>query len=153
MSFRSALTQLSQLSVNGVQHNYDIDAVPESLSRAKLPALLVMPIEAEDDNSQSRESGQGFQAIAFSGGARSVEYRMMHLLLIAPSNNGKGIRSHLPMLIDTIDAYFTALAGDVLLNDNLAEPTQVQVEPGRFIVGGIEFIGCAFRHTWLIDTY
>lgn len=150
MSFRTALTQLSQLSVSGVQRNYDVDTVPESLSRAKLPALLVMPIEIEED-SLFRERGQGFQAIAFSNGARSVEYKVAHLLLIAPMTSGKGIRSHLPALIDAIDAYFTALGADVLLNDTLAIPARVRVEPGRFTVGETDYIGCTFRHTWLID--
>lgn len=150
MSFRTALTQLSQLSVSGVQRNYDVDAVPESLSRAKLPALLVMPIETEED-SLSRDHGQGFQAIAFSNGARSIEYKVTHLLIIAPTTSGKGVRSHLPALIDTIDAYFTALSADVLLGDTLAIPARVRVEPGRFTIGDAEYIGCAFRHTWLID--
>jgi hypothetical protein len=26
----------------------------------------------------------------------------------------------------------------------------VRVDPGLFSYGGVEYVGCAFRHTWLI---
>jgi hypothetical protein len=69
--FRSALTNLSALTVSGVTHNYDVDAVPDSLARAQLPALLVLPGETQDDQF-FKERGAGFVALAFSGGARTV---------------------------------------------------------------------------------
>jgi len=149
MAFRHALTQLAGLGVNGVQHNYDVDAVPESLSRAQLPALLVLPVEFEE-NALSQQRGGGFQTIAFSGGGATVEYRVTHLLLIAPAAAGKGLRSHLPALINGVDAYFSALSTDAMLGDTLAAPAEVRVEPGRFHYGGVEYVGCAFRHTWLL---
>lgn len=146
--FRAALTQLSQLSVAGVVHNYDVDAVPEALSRGQLPALLVLPIDAEDRSFNER--GEAFRAIAFSSGSRTAAVAVTHLLIVAPAGSGKGFRAHLPGLIDLIDSYFTALSANLRLNDTLPEPARVRVEPGLFSVGEVEYIGCAFRHSWLL---
>lgn len=149
MTFRSALTALAALSVTGISHNYDVDAVPDSVARGQLPALLVMPIDAQDD-SLFREKGAGFQTVAFADGAKTVTYATTHLLLVAPVIKSKGLRAVLPDLVDHIDNYFAALRADALLNATLLEPAQVRVEPGIFKHGGIEYVGCAFRHTWLI---
>jgi hypothetical protein len=148
--FRSALTNLSSLTISGVTHNYDVDAVPDALARAQLPALLVLPGETQDDQF-FRERGAGFIALAFSGGARSVSYTVTHLLLVAPVSAGRGLRSHLPRMVDLIDAYFAALGADVNLSDSLLEPTRVKVEPGTFRHGDVDYHGVAFRHTWVIQ--
>jgi len=148
--FRAALTTLAALSVTGVTHNYDVDAVPDALSRAQLPALLVLPGETQADE-LFREQGKGFAAIAFSSGARTVTYTVTHLLLVAPQAAGRGARSHLPRLIDLIDAYFAALGANVTLSAALLEPARVKVEPGTFPHGGVAYHGCAFRHTWLVQ--
>jgi len=148
-TFRSALTALSALSVTGVQNNYDIDALPETLSNPQLPALLVQPIDTQDDR-LFKEQGQGLQTVAFSGAGKTVNYTVTHLLIVAPTNNGVGIRSHLPQLITLIDNTMSAIADDPTLSDALIEPTHVTVEPGIFTVGGREFYGCAFRHSWMM---
>lgn len=147
--FRTALTQLASLSVGGVTHNYDVDAVPDELSRAQLPALLVLPVEIQDD-ALFKQRGQGFEAVAFSDGARTITYTVTHLLLVAPVNAGAGLRTHLPLLIDLIDEYFAALGDDVTLGGALLEPVRVRVEPGTFTQGDLLYHGCAFRHTWLM---
>jgi hypothetical protein len=148
--FRAALTNLSALSVSGVIHNYDVDAVPDSLSRVQLPALLVLPGETETEE-LFRDRGKGFTALAFSSGARTVTYTVTHLLLVAPVTAGRGALSHMPILIDLIDAYFDALSADVTLSAALLEPAHVKVEPGTFTHGDIAYHGCAFRHTWLVQ--
>ena len=149
-SFRTALTTLAALNVNGVAHNYDLDTVPDDLSRAQLPALLVLPVEVEDD-ALFKQRSAGFEAVAFSGGPRTVTYTVTHLLLVAPVNAGRGLRTHLPQLIDLIDDYFAALGSDVTLGGALLEPAQVRVEPGVFEHGHAHYHGCAFRHTWLVE--
>ncbi len=149
MTFRTALTNLSNLSVTGVQNNYDIDALPEHLSTPQLPALLVMPIDTQDE-SLFKEKGQGLQTIAFSGAGQTVNYTVTHLLILAPTTTKLGIRSHLPDLVTLIDNYMSALSTDVTLNDALIQPTQVTVETGIFEIGKREFYGCAFRHKWLV---
>jgi hypothetical protein len=149
MSFRTALTALAALSVTGINHNYDVDAVPDTIGRGQLPALLVLPINAQDESLHER--GEGFETVAFADGAKTVIYTTTHLLLVAPVNQSKGLRAVLPDLVDHIDNYFDALRDDALLNDTLLEPAQVRVEPGIFKYGGVEYAGCAFRHTWLIE--
>ena len=149
-TFRSALTTLSQLAVTGVSNNYDVDSLPDVLHRAQLPALLVTPVDTQDDRF-FKERGEGFQTLAFSSGARSVTYTVTHLLLIAPITAGSGVRSNLPTLIDLIDNYFSAFANDVILNGALLEPAQVKVELGIFSYDAAEYYGCAFRHTWLME--
>jgi hypothetical protein len=149
-TFRTALTNLAVLAVTGVVRNYDIDAVPDEISRTQLPALLVLPGETRDDE-LFKERGQGFQAIAFSSGARTITYTVTHLLLVAPVSAGRGMRSHLPTLVTLIDNYFAALAANVTLTSALLEPARVKVEPGVFTHGDIEYHGCAFRHTWLLQ--
>jgi hypothetical protein len=148
--FRSALTNLSTLSVSGVAHNYDVDALPDSLARAQLPVLLVLPGTVQDSESL-KERGKGFVALAFSSGARTITYAVTHLLLVAPVNAGIGSRTHLPKVIDLIDAYVAALAADVTLSGALLQPARIQVEPGRFPYGGVTYHGCAFHHTWMIQ--
>jgi hypothetical protein len=149
MTFRNALSALADLSVTGVANNYDIDAIPESPGRAQLPALLVLPVDSQDE-SIFKERGAGFQIVAFADGSRTVTYTVTHLLLVTPAAGRKGLSAQLPDLIDHIDSYFVALGADVRLGDELLEPAQVKVEPGLFKHGGVTYVGCAFRHTWLI---
>jgi hypothetical protein len=151
--FRSALTELAALSVSGVNANYDIDAVPEHLNRGQLPVLIVLPLEtdAAQDRRLFVNRGRGFEAVAFSEGARTVTYRVTHLLIVAPVSAGHGLRSHLPQLVDLIDNYFSALSAAVTLDGRLLEPARVEVEPGVFTLSGAQFYGCAFRHIWVVQ--
>jgi len=149
MTFRTALTALSNLSVTGVQNNYDIDALPDNLTQPQLPALLVMPIDTQDD-SLFQKTGEGLQTVAFSGAGQTVNYTVTHLLILAPTTTRKGIRSHLPELVTLIDNTMSALASDPTLTAELLRPARVTVEPGIFDIGGREFYGCAFRHDWVI---
>ena len=149
-TFRTALTNLSALAVAGVTRNYDVDAVPDEVSRTQLPALLVLPGET-DDSDVTKERGKGFEAIAFSSGAKTVTYTVTHLLLVAPVSAGRGMRSHLPGLIDLIDAYFAAFKSIVTIDGALLEPAHVKVQPGVFQYGESLYHGCAFRHTWLME--
>lgn len=149
-TFRAALTALAGLSVSGILHNYDVSAVPDHLTRAQLPALLVLPGEVSERR-LFRERGEGFQTLAFSGGARTISYTVTHLLLVALTSDGVGLRTHYPRLIDLIDAYFAALGADVTLGGALLEPPKVTVEPGTFTHGDAVFHGCALRHVWKIE--
>lgn len=148
-ALKTALTNLAALNVAGITQHYGIDTVPDALSRAQLPALLMLLIDNEDRLFQERSDG--FTTVAFSQGARTVTYSVLHLLLLAPLESGAGLRSHLPNLVDAMDAYFAALATDVRLGGALLEPAHVAVEPGRFVYGKGDYIGCAFRHTWLVE--
>lgn len=149
MSFQTALSNLASLTVTGIARNYGIDSVPDQLHRAQLPALLVMPIDTQD-NALFQESGRAFEGVAFGEGTKTVEYVTTHLMLIAPLQRGKGLRDHLPTLITTIDNYFSALGADITLGGALEYPAEVRVEPSKFVIGKTTYVGCAFRHRWII---
>lgn len=147
---QTALTNLSQLTVPGVRVNYGVGSVPETLSRGALPALLVLPLDLPglDDAALFGDRSEGFEAIGFSSGLKTVTYNVTHLLVSGVAAAGSGIRSHLPTLVTLIDAYFGTLATHITLDGALLEPAQVRVEPGLFTYGGTQMVGCAFRHTW-----
>lgn len=147
--FSTALDRLAALAVPGVQ-NFGVDAVPDSLTRDALPALLVLP-HAQSQNRLFQDQGDGFSAIAFSGAARALNVTVTHLLLTAPVTSGTGARDHLPGLVAAIDTVVAALSADVTLGGALARPAQVTIEPGQFTHGGVTYHGCAFRHTWAIE--
>lgn len=150
-TFRATLTQLSIMNIKGVRSNYDLDELPNTLHSAQLPALLVMPIELERERLFRRRE-DSLQTASFSGGAKAIYHSATHLLLVAPEDAGLGIRSHLPRLIDLIDSYTAAISADVTLGDTLLAPTRVSVEPGIYRYGERDFYGCAFRHSWLLET-
>lgn len=150
MSYQNALTALAGLAVSGVVQHYGIDAIPDTPLRGALPALLVLPLDFQE-NHQLQAAGQGYEALAFSSGAASITYSVTHLLLVAPVGQSKGSRAHLPALVARIDAYFAAWRTNPTLNGTLREPAQVRVEPGIFTFGGVAYYGCAFRHRWLIS--
>ncbi len=147
-TFHAALTALAGLTVPGVAHNYDITLVPDALARAQLPALLTLPLATE--RHLAPERGAGFEAIGFSGGPRAITYAVTHLLLLAPSAGG--LRIHLPALIDLVDAYVAALSADLTLGGLLLEPLRLKVEPGIVSYGGVRYVACAFRHTWVMSS-
>ena len=149
MPYRTALDRLGALVVPGVT-NYPMTALPPTLDRAHLPALLVLPGEAEGDRLFA-ERGAGFTALAFQNGPRTLSVTVTHLLLTAPVQMGVGARAHLPELIDHIDAYLLAMSADVTLGGVLVEPARVGVEPGEVRYGGGEYHGCAFRHRWTLE--
>jgi hypothetical protein len=148
-SFTTALDQLAAMSVSGVRNHYAVATLPDELSRAQLPALLVLPFVAKDRLFPER--GEGFQTMAFSEGTRTITYAVTHLLLVASVGSGSGQRSALPKLVTLIDAYFTALNTDPTFGSTLSSPARVRVEPGLYRHGSFEYFGCAFRHLWALN--
>ena len=149
-TLRAALTNLAALEASGIRNNYDLDALPESLHAAQLPALLILPIRLREKR-LFREPFDSLGATAFSGGLNEVRYTLTHLLVTAPRESGLGMRSHLPQLVTLVDNYINALAEDVTLDGALRLPAEVAVEPGVFEFGKREFYGCAFRHRWTLE--
>lgn len=150
-AFRDALQALAALELPGLRAHYGLAELPETLSAAQLPALLILPGETPEGATRRPLFGEragGFEAPAFRGGAATITLHPWHLLLVAPLGEGFGLRSHLPPLVDLLDAYFVALAADLTLGGRLLEPTQLQAEIGVFPYGGVEFHGCLLRHVW-----
>ena len=129
-TFRAALTQLSIMDIDGMRNNYDLAELPKRLFRRREDSL---------------------QTAAFSGSAKTIYHSATHLLLVADSQAGLGIRSHLPGLIDLIDSYTAAISADVTLGETLLTPARVSVEPGIYSYGERDYYGCAFRHNWLLE--
>ena len=146
--FRSALTALAGLTITGVSHNYDVDSMPERVSRAALPVLIVAPVL---DDTRRRKFGE-FQVASPSGSSALVQYLVTHLLLYAPVGSGKGVHTALPGLVDLIDNYALAIRANPKLNNTLFVPTvySVYVAPVNF--GGILYYGCRFWHSMTIET-
>lgn len=149
MSFRLALDRLAALHVPGVAQHYGVEAVPDVLTRAHLPALLVLPVELPRET-LFRERGGGFEPLAFAEGTRTLTCTVNHLLLVAPVRAGAGLKTYLPLLVDLMDAYFVAMGEDVTLGGALLEPAQVRTQAGLFPRGGTMYHGCAFRHQWVL---
>lgn len=150
MALTDALTQLAALTVPGVLHHYAIDELPGTLTRAQLPALLVLP-GLPQENAFLRRGGEGFSSLAFSGTSATAALVITHLLLAAPASAALGERTYAPVLVDLIDSYLSVLAGDVTLGGTLAAPARVVVETGIFQRGLLDYAGCAFRHTWVVE--
>jgi hypothetical protein len=146
--FRSALTALAGINVTGVLHNFDVDAVPEKISRAALPALIVAPVL---DDARRRKYGE-FQVASPSGSSAVVQYMVTHLLLYAPVGSGKGAKSNMPGLVDLVDNYASAIRANPRLSNTLYQPTvyTVYVAPVNF--GGVLYYGCRFWHSMSIET-
>ncbi len=149
MSYQTALAALAGLSVPGVRHNYPPQSLPTQLQRAQCPALLVMPIDQDDDR-LFQERGGKLQTITFSGTARSVTATVTHRLLVQPAQSGHGLRTGLPALVTLIDAYVAAISADPTLGGALLQPPDLRIETGIYSLGGTAFTGCAFRHQWLL---
>jgi hypothetical protein len=148
MPLTTALTALAALTVPGINRNCSLATLPEQIARTQLPLLLVLPGGLPEGKPQP--PGEGFSALAFSQGPRTVTAQVTHLLLTAPVASGRGAQSHLPALLDRVDAYLSSIAADVTLGGSLLEPARVRVEPGTFPYGGVLYHGCAFRHAWLL---
>lgn len=144
MSYRNALDRLAALNVTAVPHRFGITDLPTQLQRARLPCLLVMPL-----NTQPR-SGDGLSAAAFPNGSGHVTVTATHLLLVMAVASPTPLTVHLPALVDLTDAVLSALVANPTLDGALVEPAQVRVEPGMFEWGGTAYYGCAFRHEWLL---
>ena len=60
------------MSVTGVLHNYDVDTVPEKVSRAALPALIVAPVLDDTRRRKFSELDEADQSLDLAI-ARSIE--------------------------------------------------------------------------------
>jgi hypothetical protein len=139
----AALDALAALSVPGIRTNFALDAIPEKLTRAQLPALILAPLV---DATRRRKYGE-FNMATPSGSQALASYLVTHLLLYKPTNTGLGARSALPSLIDLVDAYAAALRTDSHLGGTLFYPVSYSVFIAPVSFAGIEYHAAQFWHT------
>lgn len=150
MSFEDAINALTALNIDGVAQSFALDTVPDVLRRAQLPALVPLPLDINHARG-IEEQGSAFITLGFSDAPATAEYTLTHLLLISPYETPHGLRVQLPRLATLIDAYSAAIAGNPRLNDTLHLPAKIRIDPGIVTYGGTQYVGCAFRHRWLIS--
>lgn len=137
----TALANLAALTVPGVT-SYALGDAPDRLTRAQLPALVIMP-EVERD-------APGMQPLGFGAGDARLVVRIAHVLLAAPVAAGSGRRGLLPDLIDHVDSYVAALAADPTLDAALPLALRFDVRLGALTYGGVVYYGAVFAHEWTL---
>jgi hypothetical protein len=137
----TALAKLAALPVSGAI-SFALDETPGALTRAQLPALVVVP--------ELGGESPGLEPGGFSAGDGRLVVAVAHVLLLAPLAGGAGPRGALPALAAAIDAYFTALAADPTLDGALAVPLRCALRAGVVSFGGADYHGAVFTHTWTL---
>lgn len=144
-AFSAALAQLAALEVPNVR-SYALGAAPLTLTRAHLPALLIVLDAPKSGLFNPRNS---LTPADFSGATHTLEVSVSHWLLTHATHSAMRLA---PLALPTlIDAYFNALLTDARLGGALALPTRVSVEPSTLSHGGVQYAGCAFRHHWTLE--
>lgn len=146
MSLQDALNALATLPISGV-NAYGVGALPATVQRAALPALLTVPFDLPDLPTLPSD---GLTAATFTQGSTHAQIGVTHLLLLTTTEAAQPMRATLPALIAYVDAVLAAYAADPLLGDTLAEPLRVRVALGVYAWGGSSYYGCALRHVWLL---
>lgn len=146
MTWREAFTHLAALSVPGVATSYDLDALPNALPAADLPALA--PAFPETPG-LPLEEGAGLSALTYDGSAWAALLVVDHILYWAPAWSERGLSAVLPDLLTAVDAYLAVISADGALGGALDFPLQIaRVQPGMFDYAGTTYYGVRFRHVW-----
>lgn len=143
----TALDALAALSVPGIRTNFALDAIPEKITRAQLPALILVPML---DATRRRKYGE-FGIASPSGSQGLASYLITHLLLYKAVGSGLGARSSLPGLVDLVDDYAATLRADSHLGDTLFYPVSYSVFIAPINFAGVEYHAAQFWHTLTIQ--
>jgi hypothetical protein len=135
----TALDNLAAISVAGVT-SYALEDTPDVLTRAQLPALVILP--------ELGGESPGLEPSSFSAGDGRLAIQVAHVLLLEPVSAGLGMRGALPELADAIDAYAVALADDPTLGGALPVALRFRVRAGVVTYAGTDYHGAIFTHTW-----
>ena len=146
MTWRTAFTNLATISVTGVTTSYDLNALPNALPAANLPALA--PYFPEEGGSISQNQ-HGLATLTYNGAVWSAALYVDHVLYLAPAWSEAGLSEALPSLVTAIDNYLTALAAQGTLSGALSSELEIiRVQPGIVDYAGVKFYGVRFRHLW-----
>lgn len=149
MGMRYLLTSLATFGgtvtpVSGTIHSYDLDTIPEKLTRATIPALIMVPEVGSE---------QGYRPLSFMGNSPEVVMSVSHLLLYDFAEN-RDTRRVLPNLLSQVDNYVTAAKTQKFLDTQASPANQVAVnftiDIGITNYAGIDFHSATFKHTYTI---
>jgi hypothetical protein len=137
----TALNNLAAVTVSGVT-SYAPGATPDGLTRAQLPALVILP--------ELGGGSPGLEPNHFSAGDGRLTVRIAHALLVEPVAGGLGMRGALPALADAVDAYAEAMAADPTLSGALPLALRFEARLGVVRYAGVDYHGALFTHTWTL---
>ena len=137
----TALDHLAAVSVSGVTA-YALDETPDGLTRAQLPALLILP--------ELGGESPGLEPSSFSGGDGRLSIQVAHVLLLTPVTQGLGQSGAFPALAEAIDTYAEAMAADPTLNGALPVALRFRVRAGVVRYAGVDYHGAVFTHIWTL---
>jgi hypothetical protein len=143
----TALDALAALTVPGIRTNFGLNAIPEKITRAQLPALILVPML---DATRRRKYGE-FGMAAPSGAQALAHYLITHLLLVKPVGTGLGARSALPGLVDLVDDYGATLRANAHLSGALFYPVSYSVVIAPIHFAGVEYHAAQFWHTLTVQ--
>lgn len=146
--YTSALAALSAITAAGVRRSYPASAPPDVVTRACLPALIVLPGDGEGDAPPFARRAEAFDALTLSGSPREATAHALHLLLVARETHGIGRSLALGQLAALTDAYLAALAANPTLSGTLARPAIFTLEQGIVSYRGRRYYACSFHHIW-----
>lgn len=147
MTWRTAFTNLAAISVTGVATRYDLNALPNALPAADLPALA--PAFPESPGTLG-EDEQGFSTLTYDGAAWVASLHVDHVLYWSPAWSEAGLYAVMPALITAVDDYLAAIKANGTLGGVLKQELEiVRVMPGIVEYAGVKFYGVRFRHRWV----
>lgn len=129
MSLANILTKLSTIggTVTGISASYDVDALPESLNTADLPALLHFPQGGED------------QLRVFRGGNFWVTEHSIRVVLVYDAAAQGNLEQNLNAIVDLVDLYITKIHSDQTLTNSCVQASLSYGGAGVFNYAGVDY--------------
>src|SRR5579864_1584964 len=139
-ALHTALTALAAINVTGVNHNYQMEALPERISRAALPVLLTLPMM----DGQGLRKRAEWEIGSPNGSIAIAQYYVTHMLLYSQTGQFRSVAGMLPGLTDIEDNYAAAIKANATLGGTLYYPISFYSLPGEQLWAGVPYIGAKF---------
>src|SRR5216684_400356 len=147
MGIRYAITSLATFgaTVSGVTNSYDLQQIPDKVTRVQLPCLLIVPEVGIE---------QGFRTLSFSGNAPEQTFEITQLLLYAEADVLE-VKRALPGLLTLLDNYNAAAKANPQIDTQAGPPynrtiMEYGVEIGITEWGDVKYHSIAFKHKLVI---
>lgn len=132
-------------TVQGVTDSFDVNAIPEKMSRTMLPCLIVVP---------EVETGQPFKFLTMMGNSPADSVELLHVLILAEAEVGETWRD-IPGVQALLDNYHAAAKTQKFLDTQNGPPyNQVvinyETQIGVTNYAGVDYHSLVFRHKYTI---